>query len=111
MLKYLLVCLFAVLVIVECVGDMCFHRSIHNRDKNSQIYFYLGLGMSVLMGVLYYQILKAYDNLAVPNAIYQCLSVLAVTVVSLVVLKEKITMQKTLGIAVMIFGLGLIQFD
>mgnify|MGYP001165487541 FL=1 len=111
MIKYLLVWLFLFLVLAECVGDMCFHRSIHYKDAKSGMYLYFGLFMSVVMGLLYYQILKNYDNLAVPNAIYQCLSVLAVTLVSMVVLKEKLTRQKVLGIAVIIVGLGLIQFE
>jgi uncharacterized membrane protein len=71
----------------------------------------MGLGMMVIMGVLYYEILKSYDNLAVPNAIYQCLSVLAVTFISIVMLKEKVTIQKVVGIAVILFGLCLIQIE
>lgn len=110
MIKYFLVFLFFLLVLSECIGDMCFHKSIHGK-KNKNLFLGIGLGMSVIMGLLYYKILQNYDNLAVPNAIYQCLSVLAVTLVSLVVLKEKLTLQKLLGIVVIIIGLGLIQFD
>jgi len=110
MIKYFLIFLFFLLVLSECIGDMCFHRSIHKKE-NKKLFLGIGLGMSVIMGLLYYKILQNYDNLAVPNAIYQCLSVLAVTLVSLVVLKEKLTLQKMLGIIVIIFGLGLIQFD
>ena len=109
MIKYLLVWLFLFLVLAECVGDMCFHRSIHFKDAKSGMYLYFGLFMSVVMGLLYYQILKNYDNLAVPNAIYQCLSVLAITFVSVVLLKESLTTQKIMGIVVIIAGLGLIQ--
>lgn len=111
MFKYFLACLFLILILVECVGDLCFHRSIHKKDSKSTMYFLMGLGMTMIMGVLYYQILKSYDNLAVPNAIYQCLSVLAVTFISIVMLKEKITMQKVVGIAVILFGLCLIQIE
>ena len=110
MIKYFLVWLFFILVIIECASDLCFHRSIHKQDFQKPFFLYIGLGLSVLMGYLYYQILKNYDNLAVPNAIYQCFSVLAVTLVSLVVLKEKLTTQKIIGIAIIIVGLGLIQF-
>tara|TARA_Y100000816_G_C26005634_1_gene525553 strand:+ start:195 stop:539 length:345 start_codon:yes stop_codon:yes gene_type:complete len=110
MIKYFLIFLFFLLVLTECIGDMCFHKSINNKE-NKNLFLIIGLIMSVVMGLLYYKILQHYDNLAVPNAIYQCLSVLAVTLVSLVVLKEKLTLQKILGIVVIIFGLGLIQFD
>ena len=111
MIKYFLVILFFLLILSECIGDMFFHQSIHNKKVNDKLYLFMGLCMSIIMGYLYYLILKKYDNLAVPNAIYQCLSVLAVTLVSLVILKEQITYQKILGIAVIIVGLALIQFE
>tara|TARA_B100001059_G_scaffold203095_1_gene211472 strand:- start:169 stop:360 length:192 start_codon:yes stop_codon:yes gene_type:complete len=61
------------------------------------------------MGYVYYTILKQYDNLAVPNAMYQGLSVIAVTLLSLVVLKEKISIQKIIGICIVIIGLLCVQ--
>ena len=86
-------------------------HSVRRSEQCSRtIFLYIGLGLSVLMGYIYYQILQNYDNLAVPSAIYQCFSVLAVTLVSLVVLKERLTTQKIIGIAVIIVGLGLLQF-
>ena len=91
MIKYFLVFLFFLLVLTECVGDMCFHKSIHGK-KNKHLFLGIGLGMSVIMGLLYYKILQNYDNLAVPNAIYQCLSVLAVT---LGCIKREINITKT----------------
>jgi len=69
----------------------------------------MGMVVSLIMGLLWYYILKQYDNLAIPNALYQCLSVLAVTLVSLFVLNEKLTTTKMVGIFVCIIGLSLIQ--
>jgi multidrug transporter EmrE-like cation transporter len=70
-----------------------------------------GVLFYVFIGIVYFQILKRYDNLAVPNAIYQCLSVLAVTLLSLVVLKEKISMIKMMGILIILVGLGIVSFS
>ena len=70
-----------------------------------------GVLFYVFIGLIYFQILKRYDNLAVPNAIYQCLSVLAVTLLSLVVLKEKISMIKMMGILIILVGLGIVSFS
>lgn len=109
MIRYALFFLFVFLIVFDCIGDICFHRSIRVKDQRSPLYLYVGLMIYVIMGVLYYQILKNYDNLAVPNAIYQCLSVLAITFVSVVLLKESLTTQKIMGIVVIIAGLGLIQ--
>jgi uncharacterized membrane protein len=100
--------LFFLLIITECFGDWCFHYTIHNKHSKGVAYF-AGLIMYLLMGVIYFRILEKYDNLAVPNAMYQCFSVIAVTLLSYVVLKEEISNQKLIGIAVIIFGLGLIQ--
>jgi len=111
MIKYFLVWLFLILVLIECASDLCFHRSIRKQDFQKPLFLYIGLGLSVLMGYLYYLILQNYDNLAVPSAIYQCFSVLAVTLVSLVILKERLNTQKMIGIAVIIIGLGLLQFE
>jgi len=69
----------------------------------------MGMVVSLIMGLLWYYILQQYDNLAIPNALYQCLSVLAVTLVSLFVLNEKLTTTKMVGIFVCIIGLSLIQ--
>tara|TARA_Y100000992_G_C21173671_1_gene447189 strand:+ start:313 stop:645 length:333 start_codon:yes stop_codon:yes gene_type:complete len=110
MIKYFLVWMFFILVTIECASDLCFQHSIKKKDYQKPLFLYIGLGLSVLMGYIYYQILQNYDNLAVPSAIYQCFSVLAVTLVSLVVLKERLTTQKIIGIAVIIVGLGLLQF-
>jgi len=109
MIRYFLIFLFIILILAECVGDVCFHRSIHKVDKNSKLYFYMGMVVSLIMGLLWYYILQQYDNLAIPNALYQCLSVLAVTLVSLFVLNEKLTTTKMVGIFVCIIGLSLIQ--
>ena len=70
-----------------------------------------GVLFYVFIGLIYFQILKRYDNLAVPNAIYQCLSVVAVTLLSLVVLKEKISMIKMIGILIILVGLGIVSFS
>lgn len=111
MIRYYLVWLFLILVTIECASDLCFHRSIHREDYQKPLFLYIGLGLSVLMGYLYYLILQNYDNIAIPSAIYQCFSVLAVTLVSLVILKERLNTQKLIGIAVIIVGLGLLQFE
>ena len=90
---YLIAFLFIILIVAECLGDYCFHYSISHKHMKNSVYC-AGVLFYVFIGIVYFQILKRYDNLAVPNAIYQCLSVLAVTLLSLVVLKEKISMIK-----------------
>ena len=70
--------LFIILIVAECLGDYCFHYSISHKHMKNSVYC-AGVLFYVFIGLIYFQILKRYDNLAVPNAIYQCLSVLAVT--------------------------------
>lgn len=108
MIKYIIIILFLLLIISECIGDVCFHHSIH-KNKNNKAYLWVGLSLYVVMGYLYYEILKNYDNLAIPNALYQCFSVLAVTFVSVVILKEKVTKLKILGIVVILLGLSMLH--
>ena len=110
MLKYFIGILFALLIIADCIGDICFHKSIHD-PKNHKPYLLIGLMLYLCMGFIYYEILKKYDNIAIPNALYQCFSILAVTFVSIVILKEKITNTKIIGIIVILIGLAIIQIQ
>ncbi len=108
MYNVLLITLFILLILIECFGDLAFHYSITQR-KYKTTNLWIGLVLYLLMGYVYYTILKQYDNLAVPNAMYQGLSVIAVTLLSLVVLKEKISIQKIIGICIVIIGLLCVQ--
>tara|TARA_B100000989_G_scaffold286360_1_gene254938 strand:- start:289 stop:618 length:330 start_codon:yes stop_codon:yes gene_type:complete len=107
---YLIAFLFIILIVAECLGDYCFHYSISHKHMKNSVYC-AGVLFYVFIGLIYFQILKRYDNLAVPNAIYQCLSVVAVTLLSLVVLKEKISMIKMMGILIILVGLGIVSFS
>ena len=108
MYDVLLITLFILLILIECFGDLAFHYSITQR-KYKTIKLWIGLLLYLLMGYVYYNILKKYDNLAVPNALYQGLSVVAVTLLSLIILKEQISRQKVIGICIVILGLLCVQ--
>jgi len=109
MIRYFLVFLFLLLILADCIGDMCFHQSIHNKSTNSKVLFYIGMIMSLIIGLIWYYILKHYNDIAIPNALYQCLSILAITFVSIFVLKETLTNQKMIGIGLCVLGILCIQ--
>ena len=100
--------LFLLLVFIECLADLCFYKTINSKTKN-QKYYFIGLIMYLFIGIIYYKILEKYDNIAVPSAIYQCMSVLAVTIMSYFFLKQKISIIKLIGIFIIIIGIFLVQ--
>ena len=108
MYNVLLITLFILLILIECFGDLAFHYSI-TQSNYKKVKCWIGLLLYMMMGYVYFNILKNYDNLAVPNALYQGLSVVAVTLLSLIILKEQISRQKVIGICIVILGLLCVQ--
>ena len=101
--------LFLSLILIETFSDLSLYYSFQKKYKNYEILFFLfGLFLYIVMGITYYYILKHYNDLAVPNAIYQALTVIAMSFVSYFIIKEKFTYKKTLGITIIFIGLILL---
>ena len=101
--------LFTLLILIETGSDLCLYNSF---QKNYKKYEYLLLAIGcifyIIMAIIYYYILKHYNDLAIPNAIYQALTVIAMTFVSYFIIKENFTIKKTLGIGSILLGLILL---
>lgn len=98
--------LFISLILIETLSDLSLYYSFQTRFKKyNNLLFSIGLLFYLIMGIVYYYILKHYNDLAVPNAIYQALTVIAMTFVSYFIIKEKFNYKKILGISFVLFGL------
>ena len=98
--------LFGLLILIETTSDLCLYNSFQkNYKKYEYLLLTIGCFFYIIMAIVYYYILKYYNDLAIPNAIYQALTVIAMTFVSYFIIKEKFTIQKTLGIGSILFGL------
>ena len=98
--------LFISLILIETFSDLSLYYRFQEKYKQyNNLLFSIGLLFYLVMGIIYYYILKYYNDLAVPNAIYQALTVIAMTFVSYFIVKEKFNYKKILGISFVLFGL------
>ena len=103
--------LFFSLILIETLSDLSLYYSFQNKFKQyEKILLSCGAILYLIMAVLYYYILKFYNDLAIPNAIYQALTVIAMTFVSYFIVKEKFTIRKSIGICIVFIGL-LVLYD
>jgi multidrug transporter EmrE-like cation transporter len=98
--------MFAFMIVVELTGDLSFYYSFQSQFKHYEnTLIVCGAILYLIMAFTYYHILKHYNDIAIPNAIYQALTVIAVTLLSLFVVKDTFTIRKTLGIIIVLIGL------
>ena len=103
---------FLLLIIIENIADFIFYQSIIHKDLKKYKYYIITLGclLYVIIGLLYYNILDIYRNFVIPNAIYQGLTILLATFISVAILKENLTRNKYIGITLILIGLMILHY-
>tara|TARA_Y100000813_G_C24107576_1_gene326166 strand:- start:442 stop:771 length:330 start_codon:yes stop_codon:yes gene_type:complete len=103
---------FLLLIIIENIADFIFYQSIIHKNLKKYKYYIITFGcfLYVIIGLLYYNILDIYRNFAIPNAIYQGLTIILATFISVVILKENLTRNKYIGITLILIGLIALHF-
>lgn len=101
----IIVCL---LIIIEtCAQTACEHAaSIVKNTKLNQKYLSIfgGIFLYALVGYIYYIALTSRVSLAIVNIIWQTLTIILVTLVSVFLFKQPISKKEIIGIIIVIIG-------
>ena len=98
--------LIIILIILEAVAMSTIEYSANNRN----MYYILGIIMYMLVGFLLYKILINSD-LAKTNAIWNVVSIILVTIISVIYFKEPLTFYTKLGIFFAILSIVFLEID
>jgi len=101
-----IILLFAAIISSEALSELVLHKTaLAGENIFTNPLLYIGCGLYVLIGVLYVYILTIYKNLAIPNAIWQALTVISGTALSIFYFGETLSHQQIIGIGLVFAGI------
>lgn len=98
----------ALLVSTETTAQYFIKKSIDPPDNRL---FLIGGLLFVLAAYIYRQTIISIGNLSIANIIWQVATILLVTLLSVCVFKETLTLNQWLGIGLVIIGIVLITYE
>ena len=93
--------LLIAIIAVESLAQTFLKNSIKHKED---IYLYIGIIIYALVGLIYGYLLKQGRSLALANAIWQAAILMIVSIISIVVFKEKLTSKQIIGIGLVLIG-------
>ena len=66
--------------------------------KNKPLFLYLGLGGYLLVGLIFAYILYVHADMTIVNAMWQVLNIILVSIVGIIIFKEKLTKIQYIGL-------------
>lgn len=98
--------LIITIAVLETIGMSIIEDSANKRN----MYFIIGLGFYMIVGIILYHILKE-GNLAITNALWNATTVILVTLVGIFYFKEKFTKYQYIGLAFAILAIVFMEMD
>tara|TARA_B110000967_G_C18820159_1_gene528260 strand:- start:802 stop:1146 length:345 start_codon:yes stop_codon:yes gene_type:complete len=99
--------LLLLLILLEVLSEFFIKKSIKN---NSTRYLYMGVGLYVLVGMVFYFYLKSGESFAILNTIWQGMNVVAIALLSYFYFKERFSKGQFIGISLILFGILLVNY-
>lgn len=103
--------LFSFITILESFGEFFLRQTAIDTISIYKNYnLYLGFLFYIIVDIIFVFILKIYNNLAIPNVIWQSLNIVFVTFISIFYFGETISNLKIFAIFLVLTGIILLHF-
>ena len=101
-----LVGLITILVITETVAQIFLERGALELKKEHKKYLFIGVGVLLysFVGYFYYLALESKISLAIVNIIWQTMTIILISFVSMFIFKQPLSNKQIVGIIIVIIG-------
>ena len=96
--------LIILLIITETLAQTCCERGASMIKNKKYLFIFGGIILYGLVGYLYYLALESRVSLAIVNIIWQTMTIIIVTLVSIFYFKQPISKKEIIGIIIVIIG-------